>query len=867
MFSDVLQSGEFPKAWKTDRRKPIYKSGGRLSVGNYRLVAIHSIFRKIICSILHERIRSFVHLDDAQNGFRQNRRGTDNILLLNNTIRQKCINGGAYIIVVDFSKAFDRCHIATLLKKLSQKGIRGQTLRLVQSMYTNAQAQISVNGKLGEKFEVTRGVAQGCVLSPLFFDIYIDDLLEEFRSENLGVPIGQFIQGASSFADDLALVAGDEETATKYIEILERWCKENFLEINAKKSGILRIGATKDNPTPNLCVNGNRIRLLEEKDPDREEVEEFKYLGILIPSDGSWQKYVSTRLNRCQQALGKYWRFLKLSDVSVQLKIRVADSLILSHLSYGAEVVCLNEQQTKQIDAMQAKVIRTILQLPQRSSHDAARFLTGQTRPSTERKTRQVQNLQRIRNLQNTQLKNAYDSRQWHQKPYIFQRYEEEEMLMKVRQKRTNVSEEDFVFATTRPLSSQTKKVLKKLNQDAEKAEVTHHLRQNHSEIFAGYSHSHTHPLWKRSSLEVSTFSKWLIGATDLFSDKLRRGAQESDNEDNFCRFCNQDVEESRKHVLSSCHGTTTERNLFKQQIESTSKEKLQEFTEIQEDQKWKWILAGGTSREADPYPLRQNRIIAAKSPIEKGKCVTPVKDKKDPLECLRAYNEYRQILSELEHKHVRIYTDGSHSVKLNTTGFGISAILQDGPTLTKVFDKSIGLGSSSVQQAEMRAVRDALSSLLAEKDILRAKVPVHIFTDSKYTFDASTSVELRGKHFYISQEIHNFAHRIKNTGMKVIMHWLPSHVENTAAGIKRTGNSHADSLANRGRKMSTKKDEKDFIHKVRELILSHSIALINALDRRLQLLSESPDGPSASADDLDACVHAARDSFLTRVP
>ena len=461
VFSDVLQSGQFPKVWKTDRRKPIYKSGGRLSVGNYRLVAIHSIFRKIICSILHERVRSFIHLDDAQNGFRQNRRGTDNVLLLNNTIRQECKNGGAFIIVIDFSKAFDRCHIATLLSKLSRKGVRGNTLRLIQNMYTDAEAQISVNGKLGEKFEVTRGVAQGCVLSPLFFDVYIDDLLGEFRSESLGIPIGQFIQGASSFADDLALVAPDEQTAAKYLEILERWCKNNFLEINAKKSGILRIGATKGNPVPNLLVNGKRIRLLEEKDPEREEVEEFKYLGILIPSDGSWQKYVQTRLTRCQQALGKYWRFLKLSDVSVQLKIRVADSLILSHLSYGAEVVCLNAQQTKQIDAMQAKVLNTILQLDHRSNHDATRFLTGQSRPSTDRTTRQVENLQRIRNLQNTQLKKAYESRQWHRKPYIFQRYEAEEKLMSVRRKLTSVSEEDFVLATTRPLSTQTKKVLK----------------------------------------------------------------------------------------------------------------------------------------------------------------------------------------------------------------------------------------------------------------------------------------------------------------------------------------------------------------------------------------------------------------------
>ena len=95
-------------------------------------------------------------------------------------------------------------------------------------MYTDTEAQLYINGKLGQAFQVNRGVAQGCVLSPLLFDIYIDDLLEDFRKEGLGVPIGQFIQGASSFADDLALIALDQKMVQQYLEILDKWCTRNF---------------------------------------------------------------------------------------------------------------------------------------------------------------------------------------------------------------------------------------------------------------------------------------------------------------------------------------------------------------------------------------------------------------------------------------------------------------------------------------------------------------------------------------------------------------------------------------------------------------------------------------------------------------
>ena len=83
----------------------------------------------------------------------KNRRGTDNVLILNNLIRQQRKESGAYIIVVDFSKAFDRCHIATLLDKLSKKGIEGKILRIIKSMYTDAETQLSINGKLGKPFQ------------------------------------------------------------------------------------------------------------------------------------------------------------------------------------------------------------------------------------------------------------------------------------------------------------------------------------------------------------------------------------------------------------------------------------------------------------------------------------------------------------------------------------------------------------------------------------------------------------------------------------------------------------------------------------------------------------------------------------------
>ena len=461
LFNKMLNDGTFPKKLKTDRRTPIFKNGGdKTSVNDYRLLAVHSVFRKIFCSILDKRIRSSIKLDDAQNGFRKNRRGTDNVLILNNLIRQQGKKSGAYIIVVDFSKAFDRCHIATLLDKLYKKGIKGKLLRIIKSMYTNAEAQLSINGKLGKPFKVTRGVAQGCTLSPLLFDIYIYDLLSSFRDQGLGVPVGQITQGPQSFADDLVLIATDETMYRDYIRVLEKLCDKNFFVVNDNKSGILRVGSTGNLPPPNVAIKGSRILLLNEQDPstDEDEINDFKYLGILLTSDGSWNKFHDYKLKKSKQTMGRFWKFFRYANISTKLKLRVAHALVLSHLSYGEEIMQLNPIEINQIDRIHASVLRTILQLPKYTSYNAMLYITGETRISTLMRVRRVSNLLRIKHLpKDTQLKKIYDQKTWHTKDLIFHTYDQDEKLMHNVQNKTSVSQQELTRATRNPPSKKQK--------------------------------------------------------------------------------------------------------------------------------------------------------------------------------------------------------------------------------------------------------------------------------------------------------------------------------------------------------------------------------------------------------------------------
>ena len=86
-----------------------------------------------------------------------------------------------------------------------------------------------------------------------------------------------------------------------------------------------------------------------------EKLDKFEYLRLHMSHIGPWNEVLETRKERCQQALGRFCNFS-----------RITNTLILSHLSYADDTVYVSfiDEQAKQIDSMQAKVLRTILQLP-----------------------------------------------------------------------------------------------------------------------------------------------------------------------------------------------------------------------------------------------------------------------------------------------------------------------------------------------------------------------------------------------------------------------------------------------------------------------------------------------------------------------
>ena len=84
------------------------------------------------------------------------------------------------------------------------------------------------------------------------------------------------------------------------------------------------------------------------------------------------------------------------------------------------------------------------------------------------------------------------------------------------------------------------------------------------------------------------------------------------------------------------------------------------------------------------------------------------------------------------------------------------------------------------------------------------------------------------------------------------LMHFVPSHIENTSQGKKRTGNYYADILATEGRKLSKHEDKSKYLETLRGHLLTATIQMLENIDKKLNIF-RIPDGPSTHVDDLSA--------------
>ena len=118
----------------------------------------------------------------VQAGFRSGYRTTDHIFMIK-TILNKYINKRkkqVYACFVDFSKAFDTVWRSGLFKKILNLGIGGKFYHVVKYMYSNSRFVVRKHNTVSEAGISRQDVRQGDGLSPILFNVFVNDVNEMF---------------------------------------------------------------------------------------------------------------------------------------------------------------------------------------------------------------------------------------------------------------------------------------------------------------------------------------------------------------------------------------------------------------------------------------------------------------------------------------------------------------------------------------------------------------------------------------------------------------------------------------------------------------------------------------------------------------
>ena len=150
----------------------------------------------------------------------------------------KLKNKNHMIISIDAEKAFDKIQHPFMKETLQKVGIEGTYPNIIKARYNKPTANIILNGEKLKAFPLRSGTRQGCLLSPLLFNIILEVLATAIREEKeiKGIQIGKEEVKLSLLADDMILYIENPKDATrKLLEPINEFGKVAGYKINAQK--------------------------------------------------------------------------------------------------------------------------------------------------------------------------------------------------------------------------------------------------------------------------------------------------------------------------------------------------------------------------------------------------------------------------------------------------------------------------------------------------------------------------------------------------------------------------------------------------------------------------------------------------------
>ena len=368
IFANSFSLGIVPSEFKIAKVVPVFKSGNKDSMDNYRPISLLSCFSKIIEKIVGTCLTSFLDVNNlisnSQFGFRKKHSTIHPLIhFIDHVSSALDKKEHTLAIFCDLRKAFDTVNHQILISKLHKLGIRGAELCWFRDYLLNRKQLVHINGSKSRLLEILIGVPQGSILGPLLFLIYINDL--PLCSELLALLFADdttlFLSGQN--LDELVQKVNREFKKVvdhfRFLKLALHPEKTKFIlfsnspEARASNFNIF-LNFNNNNDDQNDDLISNLVRITADS-----EVPAIKFLGIYIDPSLNFKFHIDNIISKISKSL-YFFRSAK-NFLSQKALKSIYFALIHSHLIYGIQVwSCANQHNLNAIFLKQKNAIRIL---------------------------------------------------------------------------------------------------------------------------------------------------------------------------------------------------------------------------------------------------------------------------------------------------------------------------------------------------------------------------------------------------------------------------------------------------------------------------------------------------------------------------
>ena len=256
-------------------------------------------------------------------------------------------------------------------------GITGNFYNLIKHMYSSTKIKLRLAQGLSGKFSGNTGIKQGDGLSPLLFNIFINDLNYIFDKTCDPVNLSEMQISNMLYADDLLIISKSQAGLQRCVDKLSLYCHKWHLNINMVKTKTMVISSSGKMPK-SFTINLNNQPI--------EQTKTYKYLGLNIHNNGNFKKGTANLKQKALKAWFKCRSILNSNKINnTELYLQLFDKLVKPILMYGCEVWgpdYMRQLNTKNniqtidncfCEMVHNKACKTILGIKKNSSNVASR--------------------------------------------------------------------------------------------------------------------------------------------------------------------------------------------------------------------------------------------------------------------------------------------------------------------------------------------------------------------------------------------------------------------------------------------------------------------------------------------------------------